>query len=469
MSAKGISAEAGTGRSPALGRVDPDWAWAPYEPDRRRPWNRQRVGHLFRRAAFGAGWPQVERALAEGPARTVQRLLHPDGDRQAFDRRFDRLDEAVARTSDVEVLRAWWLRRIIETPHPVQEKLTLFWHNHFAISQDTVHDPRLMVRHVQTLRRHALGSYAALLHAVMQDPATLRGLHADANRKIHPSRQLGRALAERFALGPGKAAASDVEGIARAFTGWFVLRGELRFFPSERDPGSKRIFGQTGDFDAHAAVDLVLAHPATSLWIVRQFFRGFPSETDEPDDRLLAPLANDFAKDYDIRRLLARILRSNLFYSPELYLRRVKSPVEFAMGIITGLEGLVPTERLSRELAAMGHALYQPPAGHGWSGGRHWITPASLIARSNLAQWLLTVGGDEPRLDAWRVAGRYGATTPQAAAAWLIDLFLPGGLPSRIRRQLVGDVVGEARRSSAPRAVRVLAHRLSALPEFQLA
>ena len=139
------------------------------------------------------------------------------------------------------------------------------------------------------------------------------------------------------------------------------------------------------------------------------------------------------------------------------------------MGIVTALERLVPTERLGNELAAMGQALYQPPPGQGWSGGRHWITPASLVGRSNLARWLLTVGGDEPRLDPWRLAGRYDGTLPQTAATFLIDLFLQGDLPKAIRRDLLRQTVDEARRRSAAEAIRSLAHRLTALPEYQLA
>ena len=106
--------------------------WAPYEPDAGRPWNLRLAGHLYRRAGFGATWGQLQQALADGPQRTVDRLLRPEADTDAFNQGFDEYDAAAARSGSADGLRAWWLRRMIHTPHPLLEKMTLFWHHHFA-------------------------------------------------------------------------------------------------------------------------------------------------------------------------------------------------------------------------------------------------------------------------------------------------------------------------------------------------
>ena len=149
-------------------------------------------------------------------------------DVQADEAALDRDEEAAGRTAGIESLRAWWLRRMIQTRYPLREKMTLFWHSHFGVSNARVNNSPLMVRHVQTLRSHALGSYRALLDSVSQDPAVFLAFGADANRKASPNEQFSRQLMERLSLGPGHYGEEDVREAARAFTGWFVLQGRLQ-------------------------------------------------------------------------------------------------------------------------------------------------------------------------------------------------------------------------------------------------
>ena len=130
--------------------ADPKWAWATYEPDAGRPWNLRLAAHLYRRAAFGADWTQLRQAISEGPQRTVDRLLRPQVDVDAFSRAYDEQESIAA--GSIGGLRAWWLRRMIETPHPLLEKMVLFWHSHFATSAAGLKDPRLMQQHVRLLR-----------------------------------------------------------------------------------------------------------------------------------------------------------------------------------------------------------------------------------------------------------------------------------------------------------------------------
>jgi len=215
------------------GPADPGWAWAPYEPDARRPWTLALAAHLYRRAAFGAGWEQLQQALAAGPQRTVDKLLRPPTDVETFNRRCDESENAAA--GSVDGLRAWWLRRMMETPHPLLEKMTLFWHGYFAVNAGPVNNPRLVKEYVRLLRSHALGSFGSLLPAVARDPAMLVWLGADVNRKAAPNDGFVRPLLETFTVGPGHFTEDDAREAARAFTGRFVLRGQLRYLSQEHD------------------------------------------------------------------------------------------------------------------------------------------------------------------------------------------------------------------------------------------
>ncbi|MHC4591752.1 MAG: DUF1800 family protein, partial [Planctomycetota bacterium] len=183
--------------------ADPAWAWAPYQLGPRQPWDLCWAGHLYRRAAFGANWGELQQALAEGPQRTITRLLRPSADVGTFSRTYDEYEASASDDETTDALRAWWLRRMMETPHPLLEKMTLFWHDHFATSNTKVKSPLLMRRHVQLLRRHALGSFGALLDAVSHDPAMLTWLDAGANRKADPNKRYARTLLEQFSVGAG--------------------------------------------------------------------------------------------------------------------------------------------------------------------------------------------------------------------------------------------------------------------------
>jgi uncharacterized protein (DUF1800 family) len=448
--------------------VDPAWAWAPYKPDPARPWNLRWAGHLYRRAAFGPTWDQLQRALTDGPERTIDKLLRPGDEAAAFNRSCDE-DEAAAGSGSAEGLRGWWLRRMVLTPHPLWEKMTLFWHSHFGISLARVESARLMQDHVRLLRRHALGRFQPLLEEVTQDPATLLGLEAGANRKALPNEHYARGLMEAFTLGPGRCPERDIREVARALTGWFVIRNELRFIPREHDPGPKRILGQEGPFEVKDVVRIALEQTSTPWYLVRKLYRWLISETDEPDDAMLAPLAESFAKDYDVSRLVEKMLRSNLFFSETAYRRRIKSPVEFALGIIRGLEGNVSATALGDQLAGLGQDLYQPPTIRGWPGGRAWISRATLVGRSNLA--LALVGGGQPfgdNLNPLPIAQKHGFGSPKSAGQFLVDLFLQGDLSEQVRDTVLSDSSSSAG-GDPVRALRRLAHVVFTLPEFQLA
>ena len=424
---------------------DPQEAWARYEPDARRPWNLALAGHLYRRAAFGATWPQLQRALTDGPQKTLDSLLRPAADVAAFNRQFDDYEAPPGDDRGASELRAWWLQRMIRTPHPLLEKMTLFWHGHCAASNAKVESAPAMQRYVHLLRRHALGDFRALLQGLVHEAALFASLDAKANRKALPNPGVPRWLLEAHL---GTAAAQDVREAARACTGWFIYQDELRFIEREHDVGSKRILGQEGSFGADDVARLVLEQPATAATIVRKLYRGLLSETAEPDAQLLAPLVAGFAKNYDVLALVETMLRSKLFFSAAAYRQRVKSPVEYALGIIQGLETSVATQPLGDALAGLGQNLLHPPTAKGWSGGRHWLNPATVAGRLKLADALLRNGAYIENSNPAAVAEKHG----QAAATFFAKLYLQDEAPT----------------GSEPDARRA-AYAALAQPEFQLA
>jgi hypothetical protein len=450
--------------------TDPRWAWAAYQPDARRPWNIALTGHLYRRAAFGASWGQLQQALSDGPQRTVDKLLQPQADTAAFNSVYDGYEASAA--GSIDGLRAWWLRRIIQTPYPLLEKMTLFWHSHFATNSVNVNNPRLMLRHVQLLRSHALNSFRTLLKAIPRDPAVLIYLGAEANRKALPNENFTHPLMESFTLGPGHYTEKDVREAARAFTGWFVLRGRLRYIPREHDENVKQLLGQKGNFTGDDIVRILLDQRATAQTLVRKLYYWLICETEEPDLKLIAPLVASFAKDYDILRLVETMLRSNLFFSPAAYRRRIKCPVEFAVGVIKGLEGVVSTKQLAQDLAKLGQNLYHPPTVKGWTGGRHWINTATLVERYNLTLALLRGSGPYGnKLNPWIVAKKHDCSTFNSAARFLLDLFLQGDLESDVRDALLkmAQTPDNASGTDLVDTIRRFAHVVVTLPEFHLA
>lgn len=455
-------------KPPAADWSDPQWAWSPYQPDESRPWDLALAGHLFRRAGFGADWHQLQQAVSDGPQRAVDRLLRPEGDVGAFNRAFDEHEASLARSESPQGPQAWWLRRMIQSPHMLLEKMTLFWHGHFAISSAKVKSSSLLSDNIGQLRSHALGDYAALLAAMTRDPAVLVSVGADENRKARPSEPYARQLLAWCGVGPEQMSPRDVHEVARALTGWFVLRGEIRFIEREHDPGVKKILGHEGPFQGEDVVRIVLQQQTAPRLVVRKLYRWLISETADPGGGLLAPLVEAFSSDYDIGKLVETMLRSKLFFSPLAYRQRVKSPVEFAMGIIRPLGSVLPTVPLGGHLAMLGQDLGNPPTTNGWEGGRYWINKTTLVARDSLALALLSGAGAYGNgLDPAAVARKHRRDETAAAGQFLLDLLLQNDLSAEVRGKLLAmlDETG----GDWSQRLRCFVHALVVQPEFQLA
>lgn len=465
-------------------KIDPHWAWETYQPSDKCPWTLEKAGHLFRRAAWGATKNDLQQAVKEGVEVTISRLIETPGDYASFEHKMERLAVPLAEGADENRLRAWWLYVMLNSPHPLHERMTLFWHNHFATSNAKVQDVGYMYRQNQLLRKHALGQFGPMLHAISEDPAMLIWLDTVSNKKGTPNENYARELMELFSLGLGNYTEQDIRQAARAFTGWGIRKGQFYFAEHEHDAGEKTVFGKTAHFTGHQIVDLCLEKDACAQFLVKKLFRYFMSETLIPNDQLIAPLASQFRRShYDIRKLVGTILRSNLFFSNDVYRTRVKSPVEFAIGLIRQLEGRADSIQLADLLDPLGQRLFAPPSVKGWDGGPNWLNSTTLLLRHNLC---LAVTSTEDRrfynrCDPARLLAKYDAGKSKAldgAVQFLCELFLQGDISPETRARLRERMKQLETQQYAgywskefifEYQTRALCHLVLTLPEYQLA
>ena len=370
--------------------------WNRYSPSPASPWNFERVKHLHRRAALGATWSELQRDLADGHDKSISRLLtgksRIDGQRDDFDEMSTIIGDAAAGSNDANRLKAWWLFRMLFTPDPLQEKLTLLWHNHFATSNLKVQDLLLMRQQNELFRAQAMGKFGHLLHAVLRDPAMLYWLDANSNRKGHPNENLARELMELFTLGVGNYSEDDVKEAARALTGWSAKRAVVKFREDRHDDGEKTILGKTSKYTMDEFAQLLLAHEATSYrlsWRLCVLFMGEGVVSETAISELAAGLRMN---NLDIGWAVETILRSELFFSDANIASRISSPVEFLVGAVRSLEILEKppsTLILAEWCTRLGQDLFHPPNVGGWNGGRNWLTSRTIVARSNFAAALV--------------------------------------------------------------------------------
>lgn len=373
-------------------------AWTPYRPTNESPWNLKRAVHLHRRAAFAGDWRLVQQTLSGGPDQAVTQLLegtaHAQGSPADFEHVADIIGQAATDSGSDERLRAWWLFRCLFTPNPLQERMTLLWHNHFATSNAKVKDLRLMKRQNEIFRRNAFNPFGKLLAEMARDPALLLYLDAPANRKEHPNENLAREVMELFTLGIGHYTEDDIKQAARALTGWTVRQGEFRDLPAAHDPGEKTILGQTGTWVGDDLVRILLDQRSTSNRLAWRLTREFFGEGVVKDEAMTEFADRLRERQLDIRFGVETILRSELFFSDANIGTRVADPVSFLINPLRALEfrhdppsTLVMAEWIER----MGMDLFNPPNVAGWPGGRTWLSTRTVIARANCMAAL--VGG----------------------------------------------------------------------------
>ncbi|HMQ46866.1 MAG TPA: DUF1800 domain-containing protein [Saprospiraceae bacterium] len=357
----------------------------------------EKIKHLFGRAGFGlapAEWPTLkEQTLAAAVdelfskvGQTASPLILPEIVSEEGVKMLSEEEKQAARKLNQERLwavNADWVRRMASSENPLLERMTLFWHGHFACKSNT---GRMAVQQLNVLRQHALGSFRELLLGIARDPSMIRYLNNQQNKKEQPNENFARELMELFTIGRGHYSENDIKEAARAFTGWSSnLQGEYVFRSRQHDDGRKTFMGKTGAFNGTDIIDILLEQKQTAAFIVRRIYRYFVNE--KVDEDIVADLSRRFYEsDYHIGQLMRYIFESDWFYAPANLGVKIKSPVELLAGMIRSMDMQFPQNHSILFLErALGQVLFNPPNVAGWPGSRTWIDNSTLMLRLNLA------------------------------------------------------------------------------------
>lgn len=401
---------------------------------------RQKISHLLRRFGLGAGELELRQYEPLGVAGTLDRLLD-----------YEKIDDGVPispwelcfeENSDQVYLDpfrtlGYWCLRLLMTKRPLEEKLTLFWHDHFGVSAAKVEFGPMMLAHLEAIRKRASGKFEDLVQAVARDPAMIKFLDTDASLKGAPNENFARELMELYTLGIGNYTEKDIQEAARAFSGWgirylvFEPGGEkiqqtakesmltdrpmVAFCktPDLHDDGTKTILGETGPFDGEDFIRLLCQKPATARHLSRKLWEWFAYAN--PDPKVLEPVVSRFTQSGgDIKAVLREIAAHPAFWSETCVRRLPKSPVDFTVGIVRqlgvsefllGLRGkpktvTQPLPKPLRDVAGLlaglmsqqGMMLLYPPTVGGWEWGDNWISSQAMSVRVRFADMLMGVG-----------------------------------------------------------------------------
>ncbi len=285
---------------------------------------------------------------------------------------------------DIKNLNIKWLDEMTNSPAQLREKMSLFWHGHFACRDVNIFFQQLML---QEIREHALGNFGDLLKAISKSASMLGFLNNQQNRKQKPNENFAREVMELFTLGRGNYTEKDIKEAARAFTGWgFNLKGEFEFKKFQHDFGSKTFLGKTGNFDGEDILNILLEQKQTAVYLTRKIYKYFVN--DEVDEKRVQKLADGFYQsNYNISSLLNSIFTSDWFYDVKNIGSKIKTPVE----LLVGIRRTLPMELENPEIQllmqrALGQLLFYPPNVAGWPGGKNWIDSSTLMLRLRLPQ-----------------------------------------------------------------------------------
>lgn len=487
-------------------------------------WTRDDAAHLLRRAGFGGPPEEIDALYALGRQGAVARLVDYERINVSFEppsvlplQPPPGLKESVLTAEQRQELvrfrrqnniaqflniSEWWTRRMISTPRPLEEKLTLFWHGLLTSGMREVDVPRMLYDQNELYRHYAKAHFPDLIRRVSYDPAMLRYLDNVSNVASHPNENYARELMELFTLGVGNYQESDIKSVARAFTGWTINRatGSAYFDAREHDYGFKPLFGQVRRFNGIETLDVILSQPAATRHLARELWVYFAGT--EPDEELLAALGATLrSSNFDVGLLLRKMFLSDAFYDPRVRFQAVKSPAELIAGTYRAL-GIQPVNAavLVQAMRRMGQELFQPPNVKGWDGGVKWINTSTLLERYNFATHALygseapreesmmsmmaPLPGlapvrrdpnlDQPPFDPAPILERYNLHTPEEIVDHFIQRLLGQPLDDESRQALIERLRErkvhhkETPKEEVDQAIRGLIHLIISTPEYQV-
>jgi uncharacterized protein (DUF1800 family) len=428
---------------------------------------RSRVAHLLRRAGFGTTEAELDFYTQLGFQQSVERLLNYDTvDDSALEQQIANI--AVDRRN-VELARLSWMTRMLYTQRPLQEKMALFWHTHFATAASKVRAADLLLNQIQLFRDNALGNFETLLQKVTRDPAMLAWLDNNQNRKGRPNENYAREVMELFTVGIGNYTDQDVKEAARAFTGYTASRqGEFVFNPNQHDDGDKTFMGITQNWDADDVLATLVRHPSTARYLTTKLFRFFVYDTPDPStiDRLAATYTSS---GFDMRAVMRDILTGPEFLSPQAFRGNVKQPIELVIGSLKALNVQNIGPDLPQATRRMGQDLLNPPDVSGWKGGDNWISATTLLERFNFGGRLVTARpSDQPYfVDVAAALFNHNLYTPVDIVDHYLDLFVDGAATPEARQALIDFLRADDPTNDS--TVRGMLHLVMSLPNHQLA
>ena len=453
------------------------------------------IDHLLRRAGFGASAADVNTFRDKSMTEAVTHLVDYEGRPDDVDDRIGRPDHAQVATSrdaftpdiDIDDARQRWMFRMIHTRRPLQEKMTLFWHNHFATAYSKLaadsgtRQAAKMLAHkagvlrgpqgqLELFRQYALGSYRDLLLLVAQDPAMLVWLDGKSNTKAKPQENFGREVMELFTVGVGSYTEADVYAAARVFTGWNLRHSEgysrddygdmneyqeFVYNADEHDldaktfsfpiysNGGRTIPERSASAGMQDGVDLITAlaiHPETARRLARKFWTFFISDVHQPDPGFVTSTAAVYLQNGTrIRPVVRHVLSSPWFNNPSMRYTRYSSPAEFvARGIReVGWQGF-SLDKVRAPLANMGMLLFEPPNVGGWPAGAGWFSTGTMLARTNFAAMLAA-----SQMEHLAVALETSGETPQALLAAMLERVTPAPFDAGPERALMSYLLAD--------------------------
>ncbi len=430
---------------------------AAFEPTAQDPFDLAKAGHLLRRTAFGGSLEERLDMVEMGVTKAVDRMFE-EGPGEDMDGAFG----DVLALSDIKLVRAYRFWRMLRGRRRLRERMSFFWHCHFATSNQKVKSPRMMARQMATFDRLGLGTFDELLLAVSRDPAMIRWLDNDSNIKGRPNENYARELFELFALGRGNYTEKDIKEAARAFTGWH-LRGEsFRFLSGANDNGDKEVFGKRGRFGGEDIVAMTVRREASARFIARKLLAFFVHP--EPTEEEIAALAALYQQQQrHLGKTLNVLLRSRVFFSDRAYRSRIKSPVDLAVSLVRSLDAGAAPLPLANAAGRMGQVLLEPPTVEGWHGERAWISSATWLLRGNFAASLF---GGECKLSPSVDELFKNHTMPRQRADLGLRLLLDDAVPDAARERILAFASGAAVKGAG--GVAALLHAIQCLPEGQM-
>lgn len=285
----------------------------------------------------------------------------------------------------VKNLNLAWMREMVNSGAQLREKMSFFWHGHFACRNLNVYFQQGLLN---VIRQNAIGSFRDLLHEMSKTAAMLNFLNNQQNKKDHPNENFAREVTELFTLGRGNYTEKDVKESARAFTGWSSnMRGEFIFRRFQHDYGEKTFLGKTGNFDGDDILDIILEQKQTARFISQKIYKFFVNEEDVDKEKTEWLTDRFYKSDYDISKLLEDIFTSEWFYDEKNIGSKIKSPVE----LLVGIQRMLPMKLENEEAwillqRILGQMLFSPPNVAGWPGGKTWIDSSSLMMRMRIPQ-----------------------------------------------------------------------------------